>query len=172
MHQWVQVELRSWQPTAGHAPPGSPTHLSTIFLSTHSEFLPHLLTPPHHRPVKHLLHLYMNPIHHHHSSIWNGLTIPLFNRSHPPSLLHGGLHLLVSLFLSNSIQTPHLFLCLIFFFFDFRFCCYCGGVNGGVLVDFGGNGAMGVIFFLFSIWILGGWWWVVLFLGGGGGWTK
>ena len=22
------------------------------------------------------------------------------------------------------------------------------------------------IFFLFSIWILGGWWWVVLFLGG------
>ena len=41
-------------------------------------------------------------------------------------------------------------------------------------MDFGGNGAMGAVFFLFSIWILGGWWWVVLFLGGGGGggWTK
>ena len=63
-------------------------------------------------------------------------------------------------------------MCLIFFFFDFRFCCYCGGLSGGVLVDFGGNGAMGVVFFLFSIWILGGWWWVVLFLVGGGGWTK
>ena len=31
---------------------------------------------------------------------------------------------------------------------------------------------MGAVFFLFSIWILGGWWWVVLFLGGGSGWTK
>ena len=45
-------------------------------------------------------------------------------------------------------------------------------MSGGVLVDFGCNGAMGAVFFLFSIWILGGWWWVVLFLVGGGGWTK
>ena len=68
MHQRGQVELRSWRPTTSCAPLGSPTQLSTIFLSTHGEFLPHLLTPPHRRLVKHLLYLCMNPIHHRHSS--------------------------------------------------------------------------------------------------------
>ena len=68
------------------------------------------------------------------------------------SIGHGGLHLLISLFLSNPNQTPHIFMCLIFFFFDFRFCCCCcccggGDVSGGVLVDFGGNGATVVVFF-------------------------
>ena len=44
-------------------------------------------------------------------------------------------------------------------------------MSGGVLVA-SGNGAMVVVFFPFSIWILGVWWWVVLFLGGSGDWTK
>ena len=138
-------------------------HLSAVFLQTHSEFLPYLLTPPHCQLVKHLLHLCMNLIHHRHSSIWNGLTIPLFDRSHLPSLLHGGLNLLISLFLSNPNQTPHIFLCLIFFFFDFRFCCYCGGVSGGVLVVTEQWGGFFPLLDLYFGWLVVGcaflWWW-------------
>ena len=80
-------------------------HLLLISLSppSGSNCLPHLFTTPHRRPIKHLLHLCMNPIHHCDSSIWNGLTIPLFDQSHPPSFFPGGLHLLISFTRNNFL---------------------------------------------------------------------
>ena len=49
MHQWVQVELWSWQLTACHAPPSSPTHLSAVFLLP----LAQCCQSGHHQPPTH-----------------------------------------------------------------------------------------------------------------------
>ena len=48
-HRRGQFELRSWQPTAGHAPLGSPTHLSAVFLLP----LAQCCQSGHHQPPTH-----------------------------------------------------------------------------------------------------------------------